>query len=147
MTWLPDLQKWGEIIAHFLKKGGLFYIKDGHPLAKIVSVDSTQSPPIFHIQDKYFESQPHVYNDGISYAGNKSIENNKTNYQWDHTMSKIIQSLINAGLTITKFEEYPYDFFHRYDQLAMKQDKNGRWVLPEPLDDFIPLSFMIQAYK
>ena len=26
--WLPDLDKWAEIVAHFLKPGGIFYIAD-----------------------------------------------------------------------------------------------------------------------
>ena len=30
--WLPDLDKWAEIVAHFLKPGGTFYIADFHPV-------------------------------------------------------------------------------------------------------------------
>ena len=29
--WLPDMDKWAEIIADFLKPGGLFYIAEFHP--------------------------------------------------------------------------------------------------------------------
>src|SRR5690606_1984872 len=29
--WLPDLDKWGEIVAHFTKPGGIFYIVEFHP--------------------------------------------------------------------------------------------------------------------
>jgi SAM-dependent methyltransferase len=31
ISWLPDLQPWGKIIAHYLKPGGFFYIAEGHP--------------------------------------------------------------------------------------------------------------------
>ena len=30
--WLPDLDAWAAIIAHFLKPGGIFYIADFHPV-------------------------------------------------------------------------------------------------------------------
>jgi len=30
--WLPDLDKWAERIAHFLKPGGTFYIAEFHPV-------------------------------------------------------------------------------------------------------------------
>jgi len=26
LCWLPDLKKWGEVVAHFVKPGGIFYI-------------------------------------------------------------------------------------------------------------------------
>ena len=29
--WLPDLNKWAEIIAYYLKPGGLFYLAEFHP--------------------------------------------------------------------------------------------------------------------
>ena len=31
ICWLPDLQPWGKVIAHYLKPGGFFYIAEGHP--------------------------------------------------------------------------------------------------------------------
>lgn len=31
ISWLPDLQPWGKLIAHYLKPGGFFYIAEGHP--------------------------------------------------------------------------------------------------------------------
>lgn len=30
--WLPDLDKWGGIISHFLKPGGIFFIAEFHPV-------------------------------------------------------------------------------------------------------------------
>ena len=30
--WLPDLKPWAEVINHFLKPGGFFYIADFHPV-------------------------------------------------------------------------------------------------------------------
>ena len=30
--WLPDLDPWAQVIAHFLKKGGYFYMADFHPI-------------------------------------------------------------------------------------------------------------------
>ena len=30
--WLPDLDKWAEIIAHYLAPGGIFYMAEFHPV-------------------------------------------------------------------------------------------------------------------
>ncbi|MGO9454417.1 MAG: class I SAM-dependent methyltransferase [Candidatus Binataceae bacterium] len=35
LTWLPDMRRWGQVIAHLLKPGGFFYIADQHPFATI----------------------------------------------------------------------------------------------------------------
>ena len=32
LGWLPDLAGWAQVIAHFLKPGGIFYIVEVHPL-------------------------------------------------------------------------------------------------------------------
>ena len=31
--WLPDLEHWAGVVAHFLEPGGLFYIAESHPFA------------------------------------------------------------------------------------------------------------------
>ena len=30
--WLPDLDRWAEVAAHFVRPGGIFYITEGHPV-------------------------------------------------------------------------------------------------------------------
>jgi 2-polyprenyl-3-methyl-5-hydroxy-6-metoxy-1,4-benzoquinol methylase len=37
--WLPDLNKWAEIIAHFLKPGGFFYMAEFHPVVWMLDED------------------------------------------------------------------------------------------------------------
>jgi len=53
LCWLPDLKKWAEIISHFLKPGGFFYILEGHPFSCVFddSPDATELKvkyPYFH---------------------------------------------------------------------------------------------------
>src|SRR5437763_6069989 len=31
LNWLPDIPRWGQVAAHFLKPGGTFYVVEGHP--------------------------------------------------------------------------------------------------------------------
>src|SRR5262249_20693055 len=35
LCWLPDLERWAHVIAHFLRPGGLFYIIEAHPFALV----------------------------------------------------------------------------------------------------------------
>jgi SAM-dependent methyltransferase len=33
LGWLPDLERWAAVVAHFLRPGGVFYITEIHPVA------------------------------------------------------------------------------------------------------------------
>ena len=40
LNWLPDLKKWAQVIARFLKPGGTFYIVEFHPFADVFDEES-----------------------------------------------------------------------------------------------------------
>ena len=52
ITWLPDMQRWAQIIAQSLKPGGFFYIADEHPFASIFNHRDDAST--LTIQYRYF---------------------------------------------------------------------------------------------
>jgi SAM-dependent methyltransferase len=52
LYWLPDLKRWGEIIAHFLKPGGFFYILEGHPFSCVF--DDSQDATELKVKYSYF---------------------------------------------------------------------------------------------
>ena len=35
ICWLPDIHRWAEIVAHFLRPGGFLYIAEAHPTAMV----------------------------------------------------------------------------------------------------------------
>src|SRR5947209_740824 len=35
LYWLPDLSRWAEVVAHFLKPGGVFYVVEYHPFSQV----------------------------------------------------------------------------------------------------------------
>src|SRR5437588_12459313 len=49
LGWLPDLEHWGKVIAHYLKPGGTFDILEGHPF--MVTLDENSS----HLKVAYAE--------------------------------------------------------------------------------------------
>ncbi len=34
LGWLPDIRRWAEVVAHFVRPGGTFYINEIHPVAQ-----------------------------------------------------------------------------------------------------------------
>jgi hypothetical protein len=63
-------------------------------------------------------------------------------YGWNHSLSEVVQSLIEAGLTIELFAEHdgsPYNVFPN-----MKQREDGLYYLK---DQLFPTLFEIKARK
>src|SRR5205814_430553 len=92
LLWLSDLKEWAMIINHFLKKTGIFYIAEVHPFTTILSHD-------FKIFYKYFEKGPYMDDSPGTYTNWKADVKGIT-FEWSHTLSAIINSLISARLKI-----------------------------------------------
>jgi len=134
--WLPDLKPWAAMIAARLKPGGIFYIVDFHPIAWMY--DYTVSPPVmkyaYHQKEAIYEEYEGTYaEDGVTKMISKE-------YGWNHSISDVLGSLLQAGLTIESFNEYdasPYDVFP-----DLKKNKEGLYELK---DKMYPLLFEVKA--
>ena len=145
LCWLPDMAAWAQIVARFLKPGGTFYILDGHPASHIFesipASDGSQSLKPIH---PYFPNpEGFLYaGGGDTYTGSGVIES--PSYEWQHSMSEIINAIIDAGLKIQKLNEFPISGYRAYPQMSRSDD--GWWRLAEK-HGTIPFLFSIKATK
>ncbi len=148
LGWLPDLDRWAQVIAHFLVPGGIFYVVDAHPVAlcfddRLKEPDLRLLYPYFHGPEPIREEQDGCY--AAPDAPIRSVE-----HVWLHTMSDIIGALIRAGLRIESFEEYPFLSWRFFPW--MEQGADGWWRLPAheglPLGPgSLPLMFSLKATR
>ena len=99
--WLPDLKPWAEIIAQKLEPGGTFYMAEFHPVVWMFDEEFT------HI--KYYYDNKEVIiteNEGTYTDRNADIKGKE--YSWNHSISEVLNALIQAGLKIEFFNEYSY---------------------------------------
>jgi SAM-dependent methyltransferase len=141
LDWLPDLKRWGEIIAHFLKPGGFFYILEGHPFLNMLLSDSPDITGPEITRSYFYTAEPEEYQIDGSYAGVKT-DKPHTGNEWTHSMGDIINAIISAGLQVEFLHEFPKIFFKAVPY--MEQDEEGYWRIP---GDKIPLTFSIKATK
>lgn len=100
--WLPDLKKWGEVIAHFLKPDGFFFLHDSHPFMMIFDEEDLAKGNLSP-KYPYFDIDPER---DTTIGGYASEAKAADNYFYGHTMTTILQGLIHAGLCLTDFQEY-----------------------------------------
>jgi SAM-dependent methyltransferase len=154
LCWLPDLKRWGKIIAHFLKPGGFFYILEGHPFIMVFNDEKSPDNTEPKVKHSYFHTpEPTKWESECDYTSSakgslKWIDEDPdvmvthASYEWTHSMSDIINSLISAGLKIEFLHEYPEIF---YKSLPFMESNDGRsWRIP---GDKLPLIFTLKATK
>jgi len=140
LTWLPDLTRWAEVIAHFLKPGGIFYIAEIHPFA-MVFYDEGDAENLQVHYPYFHDPQPLRFEAEGSYASAAECAH-KVTYEWSHSLGDIVNVLISAGLRIEFLHEFPYACYQMFPFLV--EGEEGWWRLPEP-KGCIPMTFSLKA--
>jgi SAM-dependent methyltransferase len=141
LCWLGDLTRWAEVIAHFLKPGGTFYIVEGHPVANMFDDELKEQLKIKH---SYFNIGPVKFDFPWTYTDGDARLDNSVTYEWSHSISEIVTALIKSGLEIQLINEFPFSF-HKYLPCMIKGE-DGWWRLPNG-DERIPFMFSLKAKK
>ena len=139
LCWLPDLDRWADVVFRYLKPGGTFYIVELHPvLQTLESTASGETRPFY----SYFRDELFFAGDEPSYAGEGIIESPQ--YEWQHSLGEIVTVLARAGLTIEFLHEFSYCCYQALPTMVRGTD--GWWRFPEK-NDSIPQMYSIRATR
>ena len=133
LCWLPDLRKWAETAAHFVKRGGFFYLHEFHFAAAACAGDG----------DYFSNGQASEYEDTGTYA-DPDIPVVTQGVEWRHTLGDIVTALIEAGLRLEYLHEWPHSLCPFSSD--WKQGPDGGWYDGERPNRF-PLMFSLRAWK
>ncbi|MGH7763117.1 MAG: methyltransferase type 11, partial [Candidatus Dormibacteraceae bacterium] len=143
LGWLPDIDRWAAVAAHFVKPGGHFYITEVHPVAQVW--DDEDGVTELRLRYPYFSRvEPFEFETQGSYADRDATVEQKVNYSWNHGLGEIVTALANAGLRI--------DFLHEFSHVEwpmpfLERAGDGTYRLPGDDDGRLPLFFSLKATK
>lgn len=138
LPWLPDIRRWGETVARYLKPGGTFYLVEFHPLAEAMDEDGrTLRYPYFHSPEPLEMEQRGSYADPESDLTHPA-------YFWCHTLGDVVSALASAGLRIEHLHEFPYSVYSVFPYLEEREP--GRWW-PRESAGSLPLMYSIRATR
>jgi SAM-dependent methyltransferase len=140
ICWLPDIRGWAEVVASFLEPGGVFYMREGHPV--MWALDQ-EDPEFLKIEHAYFEGAPLEWEDEKTYAGDGVVASPKT-FDWNHGIGETLTALIDSGLRIDRVEEYDFCEWQGIDQMV--PDGRGHWRLPDR-PERLPMMWSVLATK
>lgn len=135
--WLPDLKKWAQVIAKSLKPGGKFVMAEFHPV--VWMFDNQFKEVGYH----YFNTGKIVETEQGTYADrNAPIEQEYV--CWNHSLGEVLQSLMDAGLTLQHFGELDYSPYNCFE--GAEEYEPGKFRI-QHLGNKIPMVFTIVAEK
>jgi SAM-dependent methyltransferase len=135
--WLPDLDRWARVIAHFLKPGGKFCIVEIHPFISLFEEVGGE----LKLDGSLFDSGPYETESVVTYADGAALPPHPE-HNWLWPLSKVVTALCDAGLRIDRLRELPVDVRQRLPSMVRGDD--GYWRLP---GDPLPLLFTCVASK
>ncbi len=137
LGWLPDLELWADVVTHFLKPGGFFYIAEFHPVVWILDEEMQHLKYPYHNAGVIESALTSTYAD-------RSSALSGIDYSWNHSLSEIINPLLQRGLQLEFFHEYPYSPFPCFPNTV--QDADGHYRI-RGLENMLPMIFSLRARK
>jgi len=135
--WLPDLDRWSEIIFSFLKPGGFFYMAEFHPVVWMLDEDFKQVKYYYHNHEIVVMDTQGTYTD-------RSADIQGKEYSWNHGISEVLNALLSQKLELTFFNEYSYSPYPCFKNLIQGPDGNWRVI---GIEDKIPMVYSLKALK
>ena len=143
LGWLPDLERWAQVAAHFVKPGGFFYITEIHPVANVFDDDDGVTD--LRLRFPYFShDDPLVFKTQGSYADRSASVGQKVEYGWNHGMGEVVTTLAATGLHIDFLHEFP---FAEWPVSFLQLAPDGTYRLPPEHDGRLPLFFSLKASR
>ena len=135
--WLPDMQRWADVVSKMLKPGGQLVFVEFHPMIWMYDYDFKE------IAYNYFNDGPIIEQLEGTYT-DREADIKMKEVGWNHSLSEVMQSLINAGLTIEHFSEYdysPYKCFNNVVEVA-----EGKWQI-EGKEGMMPMMYALRGVR
>ena len=135
--WLPDMNKWAEIVARYLKPGGQFVLVEFHPVVWMFD-DNFEK-----ITYKYSSPDPIIETYEGTYAQPDS--DIKSEYvMWNHGIAEVVKNLLKHNLSIESMEEYDYSPYACFNNIV--EFENGKYHIKN-FGDKVPYVYSIVAKK
>jgi SAM-dependent methyltransferase len=137
LNWLPDIERWAQVVASLLEPGGRLYLVEFHPLTNTVFGDET-----LEVTYPYFKTDPFEWNDPGTYADLTAKTTHNRSIEFQHTLGDIVTAVVGAGLRLEWLHEHDHTLFERWPCLVRHEDRTYR--LPEGTPS-LPLMFSLLA--
>lgn len=144
LCWLPELEPWAEVVAGFLKPGGIFYIHEGHPLMWAVADEQRSANDLRIAFDYWGRDGTLSFPVEGSYADEGAEVDAEVEHDWLHSLGEIVTVLAAQGLRIEFLDEKP---ILDWPLPWLEPIGEGRYGFPPQQRGSFPLMYTLRARK
>ncbi|MGB0850164.1 MAG: class I SAM-dependent methyltransferase [Bacteroidia bacterium] len=131
--WLPDMDKWADIVSHFMKPDGKFIFVELHPAIWMYN-DTFDK-----IEFSYFNIEPIIEVIPGTYA-EQEAEIAMEEIGWNHPLSEVMTSLMKQNLKLQHFEEFDYSPHKCFKGMIEKAP--GQYII-ESIGNKLPMTYSL----
>jgi SAM-dependent methyltransferase len=139
LVWLPDVERWADVVAALLKPGGFLYLAEFHPVADVFDHDT-----LLAVHDYFTKPEGSRFETSGTYTDWDAATEANVNYEWTHPVSSVVSALLGVGLRLELLHEHDHTLFERWPFLERRDD--GTYWLPEGMPR-LPLLYSLRATK
>lgn len=135
--WLPDMNRWADVIRKHLKPGGKLIFVEFHPVVWMFDDDFKEVSYNYFNDGPIIETQTGTYTDRNADIQTKDV-------MWNHGIAEVINALIHNGLSLDDLQEYdysPYPCFKHVEEFKAKKYRI------QHLKNNIPMVYSVVAIK
>jgi SAM-dependent methyltransferase len=111
ICWLPQIERWADVVVELLAPGGRLFMREGHPM--LWTLEDVGNEGKVLVEYPYFEhEEPFVFTEGGTYVKTDAEFETSETHTWNHALGEILTALLRRGMRITGFVEHdsvPWD--------------------------------------
>ncbi len=144
INWLPDIRRWGRVVASLLKAGGRLYLAESHPSTLCLEEVDGVIRAVAKYPWRSAPGEPIREEIPVTYNGDPTELANRQTCEWIHPFSEILGGLIGAGMRLDRLNEFDALTWPLFPM--MQEGEDGLYRLPEGAPK-LPLAFSLQMTK
>jgi SAM-dependent methyltransferase len=144
LCWLPDVDRWAEVVSALLRPGGRLFIREGHPM--LWALCDPRPDQLLVVEFPYFQiDQGTTFDETASYVDHEGELASPLTIQWNHGLAQIITAVLAAGLELVSLDEHQSVPWNAAGD-AMVELPNGEFQLRDR-PERLAATYTLQAVK
>jgi len=138
LNWLPDIDRWAEVVAALLRHGGVLYLVEIHPF--LWPFADTDEPELAYPYFGVVESHDAFG----SYTDRALATTNNHVYERNWAIGPVVTAVVRAGLVVELVGEHPMGVEQKWPFMVRGRDR--LWRMPKDRPS-IPQLWSLRARK
>jgi SAM-dependent methyltransferase len=139
IVWLPDIERWADLVSALLRPGGVLYLAEFHPFTDVLADDSLV------VEGDYFTHEGgDRWETPGSYVDRSAPTLHNVTWEWVWPLGAVVSAVARAGLVIELLHEHDHTLWARWPFLEQHEDRS--WRLPAAMPR-LPLMYSLRARK